>query len=75
MFERGVYPGAIHSRLRKWPVVLNPDKLTEQFMSGGYTGMTASNPFGNRSFWEDQPTSANEEATGLVVSAILDRHQ
>lgn len=75
VFERGVYPEAVHSGLRKWPVVLDPEKLAAQFIPGGTPGMTTSSPFGNRSFWEDQPTPANEEATGLVVSAIVDRHQ
>ncbi|WP_157223489.1 hypothetical protein [Rhodovulum sp. PH10] len=74
VFERGVYPEAIDNGLRKWPVVLDLDRLTAQFRPGGTSG-TASNPFGDRSFWERRPTPVNEEVAGLVVSAIVDRHQ
>jgi hypothetical protein len=75
VFERGVYPEAIDCGLRKWPVVLDPDRLTAQFRLGGTSGNATSNPFGDRSFWERRPTPVNEEAAGLVVSAIVDRHQ
>lgn len=75
VFERGVYPEAIDKGLRKWPVVLDPDRLTAQFRPRGTSATTASNPFGARSFWERHPPPVNEEATSLVVSAIVDRHQ